>query len=371
MKKMGLIAASLVLVSTGASALPGSFGVSASFSPNVVGANQSTTFNWNAATGAYCEVEGLPGGTRVGRTGSYTFVATESLTAHVSCEKMDVFAGKSATLTVSNAAPVVTTTFTPSTVYIGGAASTFSWSSTTASSCSSPQNSGVAGTSGSIAVAPAGSVSSQSITVNCSGPNGTGSSSATLSTVVAPPAPPTVFAWASPSYLQGPGFVNVGYSATNATSCWGGGGFYVSFSTAFQVGCTGPGGSTTAFAWVTVAMSNGFSAPYAPMSTASKDGRPAAQKLRAAPVNLAHLGIDLAKKRYESVEVDMNKDGAPDLLVVDKLKQQAHILLGKNGRYPAIGKTVEKIASITQIKGVFVPLSNAPGEIRVTLESQQ
>lgn len=370
MKKNAIAAAALILAASGASALPSSFGVSASFSPNIVGANQSTTFNWNAAVGAYCEVEGLPGGTRVGRTGSYTFTATESLTAHVSCEKADTFAGKSATLTVSNAAPVVSAKFTPSTVYVGGAASTFSWSSTASTSCSSPQNGAVAGTAGSIQVPPAGSVSDQSITVNCSGPNGTGTASATLSTGPTPIPPPTVFAWASPSYLTGPGFVSIGYSATGATSCWGAGGYYVSFTTAFQVGCTGPGGTTTAFAWVTVAMSNGFSTSYAPMSTASKDGRPVAAK-RALPINLAHLGIDLSKKRFESVEVDMNKDGVADLLVVDKLKEQAHILLGKNGQYPSISKTVDKIGRISQIKGVFVPLSNAPGEIRVTLESQQ
>jgi hypothetical protein len=59
-----------------------------------------------------------------------------------------------------------------------------------ASSCSSPQLAGVAATSGSIAVAPAGAPGQQTITVICVGANGSAGSSATLNTIYAPPPPP-------------------------------------------------------------------------------------------------------------------------------------------------------------------------------------
>ena len=375
MSKIGILGA-LLFVSTAASALPppDTVVVSARFSPSTVAPGQSTTFTWSATNGAYCDVDGLPGGWRSGSSGSYTFAATQTLTAYVSCENGMGFGSRSATLTVSNAAPTVTTSFSPSTVYVGGSGSTFSWNSTMASSCSSPQLGGVAGTSGSIAVPAAGAASQQTVTVNCVGANGSGSSSSTLTTAVAPPAPPYVSAWASPSYLYGPGFTSITYTAFNATSCSGWGTYYVNFSTSFPVTCWGPGGSATSWAFVSVAppmYKLGGAAPtpsVAPASVAaSKDGKPAIKRV---PPALAHLGMDLTKLRYEYVEADMDHDGSVDLIVLDKTKSQAHIVLNKAGRHVTV-KTVNNIGSLAQIKGVFVPVSGAAAEIRVTVEQQQ
>lgn len=368
MKKTGFIAATLLVASVNASAA--AFTVNAYFTPSNVATGQQTTFYWSAPTGAFCEVEGLPGGTRYGRSGSYPFAATTSLTAHVSCERMDTFAGKTATLTVVNSSPTVTSKFTPSTVYVGGSPSTYSWSSTLASSCSSPQHPGVAGTSGSVSVPPAASPSQQTFTVTCTSPNGSASNNATLTTTWAPPAAPTVTAYASPDYLYYGGYVDVTYNATNYSSCTGQGQYYVTRSTSFAVTCTGPGGSATGYAWVTV-QREGEVPVFAPMSTASKNGKQATVARSAAPADLKHLGIDLAKKRYVHSEADFNKDGTPDLIVLDQLKQQLHVVLGNAGQYPAISKTVDNISAITQVKGVFVPVSNNPGEIRVTVQSQQ
>jgi len=373
MKKIGFIVTSLALASGGAVALPvdGAFAVSASFSPSTVAAGGSTTFTWGAAVGAFCDVDGLPGGTLSGRNGSYTFVATAPVTAYVSCERNDVFSGKSATLNVTDVRPTATASFAPSTVYVGGAPSTLSWSSTQATNCTSAQVPGVAGTSGSIAVPPAASPSSQTVTVTCAGPTGSASTDATLATVPAV-APASVTVFVNPSYLSAPNFVNVTYTAQNVTSCQGGGQYFIAQSTWFGVQCDAPGGTVAGYAWARVYRPWPFS-NFAPTPPMSKDGKTAmaAPKALSLPVNLKHLGIDLSKKRYEYVESDMNRDGVRDLLVVDKLKQQAYIVLGKGGQYPAISKTVEKIATISQIKSVFVPVSNAPGEIRVTLESQQ
>lgn len=372
MKKTGLLGALLLFASATAHAVPppDTVIVNARFTPNVVAYGQSTTFTWSATNGAYCDVEGLPGGWRSGSSGSYTFTATESLTAYVSCENGIGFGSRGATLTVSTAAPTVSTSFSPSTVYVGGAGSTFSWSSTLASSCSSPQLPGVSGTSGSIAVPPASAPSQQTITVNCAGANGSGSSSATLTTANVPPAPPSVYAWASPSYLYGPGYTSVTYTSLNATSCFGAGMFYVTMSTSFSVSCYGPGGTASSFAWVTVTNPlYGAAGAVAPASAAaSKDGKPAVKR---APPALAHLGMDLTKLRYAYSEGDFNRDGSLDLLVYDRTKSQAHILLGKAGRYPEITKTVSNIGKLTDIKGVFVPASGARGDIRVTIEQQQ
>lgn len=376
MNKVGFFGAFLLFVSAAASAIPppDTVIVRASFTPSVVGYGQSTTFQWSATNGAYCDVDGLPGGWRSGESGAYTFPATESITVFVSCENGMGYGSRSATLTVSNAAPTVSTGFSPSTVYVGGAGSTFSWNSTMASSCSSPQHGGVAGTSGSVQVAPASAPSQQTMTVNCVGANGSASSSSTLSTANAPPPPPIVYVWASPSYLFSPGFVSITYNAVNATSCSGAGTYYASMSTNFTVTCWGPGGYASSFAPVTVAGGMyGYSAPasIAPASApapAAKGGKPAVKRI---PPALAHLGIDLLKLRYEYTEADFNRDGSLDLMVHDKAKSQAHVLLSKAGRYPSITKTVGNISKLTQIKGVFVPLSGAAGQIRVTVENQQ
>lgn len=370
MKQAGLLAATVLLASTAIGAHAAPFSVTAYFTPSTVSVGQNTNFYWNSPTGSFCEVYGLPGGMRYGRTGNYAFAATASLNVQVSCERMDTFSGKSATLTVVNSSPTVVAKFNPSTVYVGGAGSTFSWTSTLASQCSSPQHPGVAGTSGSISFAPAGSPSQQSITVNCGNGNGSASHTATLTTMTAPPAPPTVNAWAMPDYLNGPGTTEVSYSATNATSCTGQGYFYVSYNRSFPVTCTGPGGSATAYAWVTVERDGNIPVS-APMSVSMKDGKRAVSKPAAVAANLTHLGIDLSKKRYAFTDGDLNSDGAADLIVLDKLKQQVHVLLNKGGQYPAIAKTVDQVDAISQIKGVFVPLSGNPGEIRVTVQSQQ
>jgi hypothetical protein len=187
---------------------------------------------------------------------------------------------------------------------------------------------------------------------------------------VAPPAPPSVYAFASPSYLMGPGFTSIYANYANATYCMGMGSYYVSFSTSFMVTCSGPGGNASSFAWVTVQQSMA-AGNFASMSTASKDVKPAAAKPIRAPASLKHLGIDLSKKRYAYVEGDLNRDGAMDLIVLDKAQQKVFVLLAKGAQSPAISKTVSNITTLTQIKGVFVPISNAPGEIRVTVENQQ
>jgi|GEM_PF-5257888 len=378
MKKMGLIASTMLLATGSAFALPigGSFSVSASFAPNVVAVGNSTTFSWNSPVGAYCEVEGLPGGSRTGRSGSYTFAATESTTVYVSCERGEAFAGKSATLTVTGpVAPVLTAGFSPSTVYANPNGnvygSTYSWYATGATSCYSPVLGNVA-TAGSSFVWGAPSPSQLALTMTCSNASLSASNTSVLTTIAEPtggPAP-TVNVTASPAFLSRPGmFTNISYTATNYTSCTGAGRYRVFDSTEFEVSCTGPGGTTTNYAWVEVAGSGGIP-NFASAASAQLDGQPAAAK-RGGLADLKALGIDLSKKRYAHVESDFNKDGVRDLMVHDKLTSRLHIVIAKDGKFPAISRTIDNVRSITQVKGVTVPASNANAEIRVTLETQQ
>jgi hypothetical protein len=370
MKQAGLLAATVLLASTTVSANAATFAVTAYFSPATVSVGQTTTFIWNSPTGSFCDVTGLPVGDRWGRSGSVSFVATGPVTAQVSCERYDSFAARTATLSVTNSSPTVVAKFNPTTVYVGGSPSTFSWSTTLASQCSSPQNASVSGTAGSFQVAPTASPSQQAITVNCTNGNGSASHTAYLTTATAPIPKPSVSVWATPDYLVYPGNTNIEYSATNADSCTGQGLHYVSYSQSFGVTCYNSAGSTTAYAWVT--MTNGGQIPKMPSSIEPKReaGRPII-KPSLAGANLSHLGIDLSRKRFEYTDGDFNSDGAVDLIVVDKLKQKAYVLLNKAGQYPAIVKAAEQVGSVSQIKGVFVPRAGQPGEISMTVQSQQ
>lgn len=372
MKNFALAAAVLTVASFNASAAPieGTVIVSARFTPNIVSAGAMTTFSWTASSGAYCDVSGLPEGpVSGGATGSSTFVATGPVTAHVWCENGDAIGSRSATLTVSNAAPTVTASFAPATVYVNGASSTLTWKAPLATSCSSPQLGGVAAASGSISIPPTASPTQQNFTINCLNAFGTGSATATLTTKTAPIYPPTFTGYASPSFMFGAGWVSFYFYSTDTAGCNFSFMSYVTHSTSAPAQCSNAGGTTTAWAYVSVYQQYTYS-KFQTMNSVVKDGKAISSSLSTAQPNLKQLGIDLSKKRYASVTADMNKDGTLDVMVFDAAKSQVYIVLNTAGQY-TIAKTVDNISSLTQIKEVFVPKSNNPAEIRVTVASQQ
>ena len=340
----------------------------ASFSPSTVNLGQSTTFSWQGATGSICEVEGLPGGIRYGRTGTFTFAPTGTVTAQVTCEKIDQFGGASATVSVITA-PTVTASFTPGTIEVGKS-SQLTWSSTNATSCSSPQNGAVSGTSGSLTVPSASSgTQTQTTTINCIGPMGTASANASLTTIPYVPYP-TVQVWASPSTIFYAQYVRFYWQATDATGCdrglWGNTSVWVANSGYFYVTCWNSTKVATGAAYVYFA-GMGFDAPSAKLGEA-KSVNTAVKK---APVDLKHLGIDLSKKRYLHSSVDLNHDASADVIVVDQIKQQAHIVLNVGGRFGAINKTVDGVSKLEQIKLIVAPVSGLKGDISVTVEQQR
>ncbi len=323
--------------------------VTARFTPNSILAGQSTTFSWSAPGAAFCEISGVPGLSFGGSSGSLALSPTTNLFAEVTCESsLDQIGYGSASLAVqsANTPPVVNASYSPASIYTGQS-STFSWSAQYATSCSSTGSLSISGTSGSQVVTPS---SNQQVTVTCVGTGGQTSASAGLTVSPAPPAPPTVFVWATPSWLYAPGVVWINWQSTNANSCSHGGPFgayaaYVSWSSPFWVDCYGPGGYGTGFVWVTV---SSFGA-----------NKQAEGEMIDTP-DLSAVGIDLKDTAVSFAKADLNKDGMEDLLVFDGSRKEAHVLLNDRGQYSAINKTVSDVSRLQDINMIQVSAGKSP-----------
>ena len=166
------------------------------------------------------------------------------------------------------AAPEVSLSATHGTVS-SGAASTLSWSSTNASSCTASGGwSGSEPTSGSVST---GALSaSTTYTLACSGPGGNASQSVTVN--VSAPANPTVSLSATPGTVSSGSASTLSWSASNATSCSASGGWSgskgmsgssstggLSATTSYTLTCNGASGTTPATRSTTVTVSGGSS----------------------------------------------------------------------------------------------------------------
>lgn len=165
---------------------------SASFFPSAIVVGDSAIFSWDARGGLYgdCTIDGVPGITFGGLSGSITVSPTTSLTATVYCE-----AGPSpdtvGTWTWSGTAsldvepvpqpPTVSASF-PGPSITRGNSTTLTWTSTFATDCSSQDVAGVSGPAGSVSVTPQVTQVDppMSVTISCTGPAGQGSGTASL-----------------------------------------------------------------------------------------------------------------------------------------------------------------------------------------------
>jgi lysophospholipase L1-like esterase len=157
--------------------------------------------------------------------------------------------------------PTITLTANPMTVTTGGI-SQLSWSSTNASSCTAAGGwDGSKGTSG--AATTAALSANTTFQLSCGGPGG--NATATIQVEVTAPPPPTVTLTASPMSAVSGSAVQLSWSSTNASSCTATGGWSgskgtsgvattaaLSANTAFQLNCSGEGGSATATVQVAV-----------------------------------------------------------------------------------------------------------------------
>ena len=193
-----------------------------------------------------------------------TGAVTSNQTYVLTCTGSGGSASQAATVTMTAPAPAVTFSANPSTVK-NGATSTLTWSSTNATACTASGGwSGTEATSGSQTTAAL--TTTTQYTLTCTGAGGSASQSATVT--VSAPASPSVSLSASPTSVTSGGGSTLTWSSSNATSCTASGAWSgneplsgtqstgaLSSSATYTLTCTGPGGTATQSATVSVSSS--------------------------------------------------------------------------------------------------------------------
>jgi hypothetical protein len=149
-----------------------------SVNPSTITIGQSATLTWSSTNATSCTASGAWSGSEAASgSQSVTPTATGTQTYTLSCTGPGGSASNSASLTVN--AVGVTISASQTTITVGQSA-TLTWSSTNATSCTaSGAWSGHEGTSGSQSVTPM-AAGTQTYSLNCTGPEGSGSNSASL-----------------------------------------------------------------------------------------------------------------------------------------------------------------------------------------------
>ena len=267
--------ATLTVTAAGATPAPT---VTLTANPTSLTLGAASTLSWTSTNATACTASGAwSGALSTSGTSTQTPTVAGTSTYTLSCTGTGGSASASATVTATAPAPpvpTVTLTASPTSIVVG-TASTLTWSSTNAISCTaSGAWSGTEATSGTLAQTPA-AAGTDTYTLTCTGAGGSAVASATV-TVTAPPAP-TVTIAASPASITFGDTAMLTWSSENATACtasgaWSGAqavsgtsaqsptqaGSYV-----YTLTCTGDGGSAKASATVTV------SAPATVVTTSS------------------------------------------------------------------------------------------------------
>src|SRR6266403_1487722 len=223
-----------------------------SASPTTIANGGMSTLSWNSQNATACTASGGWHGA-VATSGTWSTGALSNPTEYeLICTGAGGSATQSATVTVSELAPVVALTASPSTVDVG-TGSTLSWSSQNATSCSTSGGwSGKKSLSGSQSTG--GLTTNTTYSITCSGTGGTATQSTTLSVK---PKAPSVSINASPSTVANGSSSKLRWSSSNATSCsasgaWSGGeptsGSQstgpVTANATYTLTCTGAGGGS-------------------------------------------------------------------------------------------------------------------------------
>ena len=237
-----------------------SVSVSFSASPSTVPSGGSSKLSWSSSNATACTASGGWSGTKVIDGSQSSGALAASATYGLTCTALGGSATQFVTVSVTSPAPVVHFTASPSTVASGGA-STLSWSSNNSTSCvASGAWAGARATSGSQTTGTL--TASATYGLGCTGSGGSAQQSTTVS--VTSPAPTITFT-ASPSTVASGAGSTLSWSAAHATSCiasagWSGaktasGSQSIGALTAnetYELICTGPGGSATQSATVSV-----------------------------------------------------------------------------------------------------------------------
>jgi hypothetical protein len=249
-------------------------------SSTTVTSGAAATLTWSSANATSCSAAGGWSGALATSGSQSTGALTTDTTYSLTCTGTGgTSTAVAATVTVTaNPVPTATLTANPTSVASGGA-STLTWSSTNATSCTASGGwSGALATTGSQSTGAPTTSAAYSLT--CTGPGGTSTPAAAIVTVTTSPTP-TATLTANPTTIASGGSSTLTWSSTNATSCTATGGTFagakatsgsqstgaLTANTTYSLTCTGTGGtSTAASATVTIA----------PVPTASLTANPTA-----------------------------------------------------------------------------------------------
>jgi len=220
--------------------------------PTTVASGGSSTLTWSSTDATLCTASGGWSGALATSGSQSTGALTATTSYSLTCTSADGTRNV-ATVTVGvTQVPTVTLTASPTAV-AGGGASTLTWSSTNATSCTASGNwSGTQPTSGTQSTGSLTMAGSYSLT--CTGPGGTSNvATANVSVVAAP----TVTLTANPISVASGGTSTLTWSSTNATSCTATGGWSgtkgpsgtlgtatLAATTSYSLTCSGIGGTS-------------------------------------------------------------------------------------------------------------------------------
>jgi len=234
--------------------------ISISANPSTITAGESAILTWVADNASRCTASGPWSGSQPASGSQTTGTLQASTTYSLTCSGPGGVATQEVTVSVTEAAPVVTITADPTTVK-SGATSTLTWSSSNATSCVASGGwaggKAVRGSQKTVALS-----ATTTFALTCTGNDGSASQSATVTVAETPP---SVSLTASPSSIASGATSLLSWSSSHATACTASGGWSGNLATSgskstaalkatttYTLTCTGDAGSVTASATVTV-----------------------------------------------------------------------------------------------------------------------
>jgi hypothetical protein len=227
--------------------------VTFSASPATVAYEASATLTWSSSDATSCMASGDWSGSAETSGSKSVDDLTNDTTYTLACSGAGGSVSKTVTVTVG---PALALTANPTSVSYDGA-STLSWSSHNATSCTASGNwSGSNSTSGAETIYPKADAT---YTLTCTGPGGSVAQTVTVTVAPGPPpAPPAIAISANPTNVSYGGSSELTWNVVNASSCTGTGIWSgnepttgtestgsLTNTTEYGLVCTGPGGSAS------------------------------------------------------------------------------------------------------------------------------
>jgi plastocyanin len=234
-----------------------------SATPSSLQPGGTTTLTWSSSNATACSASGAWTGAKAvsGSETSASLAATSSFT--LACSGAGGTATQSVTVTVVAPVPVLVFSAAPASV-TAGQATTLTWSSTNATTCTaSGAWSGSRATSGSATSDPL--TASSAFVLNCAGPGGSVQQTVNVSVQAALPPAPTLQFSAAPLTVAPGATSTLTWSSSNATNCAAAGAWSgargtsgtevttaLNATSTFALACTGAGGTISRSVTVTV-----------------------------------------------------------------------------------------------------------------------